>query len=176
MTRVRRVPLTYFADAECVSIDIIREQAAVLRKSPLISKLLDPLVNCVFIVNQQRQIVYVSRSVEDLMSEANERLLGLRLGDALGCVHAREAKGGCGTARACRDCGAVQAMLSSLAGRADSKPFKLTRLIGLGDRKLELLVTTMPLFLGNEKYVIFTFVDRAQHTGIQDVRRLFRGR
>lgn len=49
-------------------------------------------------------------------------MLGLRLGESLDCVHAREEPGGCGTSRVCSTCGAVITMMSALTiGSSDEQ-------------------------------------------------------
>lgn len=146
MTKVTRIPVTQFAPAERVPIAIIHRQAAAFQDEPLTAELLDPVLNRVFILNRQRQIVFASRRVLDLVPGRKRRnVLGLRPGEALGCVHAEESAGGCGTTEFCRSCGAVNAILISLSGRRDLREYRLTRFIGCRQETLDLLVLATPL-------------------------------
>ena len=50
-------------------------------------------------------------------SRRTQGILGLRLGEVLGCDIVNDSLGGCGTYRECRKCGAINAVLASLDGR-----------------------------------------------------------
>lgn len=146
MTKAMRIPVSRFAPAERVPIEIIHRQAAALERAPLTAELLDCVLNRVFILNPQRQIVFASRGVLDLApGKKSQQLLGLRPGEALSCIHADEGEGGCGTAEICRTCGAVNAILESLAGRRALREYRLTRFIGCREETLDLLVLATPL-------------------------------
>src|SRR5512137_2449332 len=114
------IPITAFAPGERVAIDVVRRQASALAESPLTSELFNALLNYVLILNPQRQIVFASRNWQELApGKRVEDLLGLRPGEALGCIHADERDAGCGTTGFCQECGAVKAILASLAGKQD---------------------------------------------------------
>ena len=76
--------------------------------------LLDAADVSVVVLNRQRQIL-VGNSVllEGLGIQGMEFIEGLRPGEALGCLHASQCLGGCGTAPECANCGAVLAILES---------------------------------------------------------------
>ena len=145
MRNPARIPITQFAPAERVPIKIIHRQAGALKKGPLKLDLLESGGNSVLVLNRQRQIVFASRDVRNLLRGKQRQLLGLRLGEALGCVHASEGKGGCGTSQFCRDCGAIQAVLSSLGGKTNLREFRMTRVIGGREELLQLVVIAAPL-------------------------------
>lgn len=68
------------------------------------------------ILNEQRQILALNDSLlESLGIDNATEALGLRLGEAIECIHAHERPGGCGTSRPCMTCGAAIAMVSALA-------------------------------------------------------------
>src|ERR1039457_4960701 len=110
---------TQFAPAERAPIETIQRQAAKAARQPWIESL-NSVLNYILILNQQRQIVFASRNVQDLVPGVELKdLLGKRSGEALGCVHPDEATGGCGTTAFCRECCAVKSILTSLAGKRD---------------------------------------------------------
>ncbi|MBZ5595578.1 MAG: PAS domain-containing protein [Acidobacteriia bacterium] len=102
---------TSFAPAERLDADELSVQNRQLRSHALTAQLLDCLPDPVLILNQQRQIALANRAFADLLQSPAEELVGLRLGEALDCVHCDETPGGCGTGAFCRYCGAVQAMV-----------------------------------------------------------------
>lgn len=75
----------------------------------------DPAV----VVNEQRQIIVWNSAFLAMMGADSEGecLLGLRPGEAAGCIHAPGGPDGCGTGRSCVYCGAVNAILECLQKR-----------------------------------------------------------
>ena len=174
MSKPTRVPITEFAPAKRVSIDIIHCQAAALDPLPLPDALLNSASNYVLILNEQRQIVFASQSLRELsQGKARDRLLGLRLGEALECVHAQEPDGGCGTTRFCENCGALQAIRSSLAGTPDACEYRLTRLIGCRKEALHLFVISKPLTHGGELFSIVALTNGGDAESRRGLERLF---
>jgi hypothetical protein len=174
MKKALRVPITHFAPAERVPIEIIQRQAAELGEPTLPFELMDSVRNYVFILNQQRQIVFVSRNVRDLTpGKTPTQLLGLRPGEALGCIHADECPGGCGASPLCQECGALQAMLRSLAGNRELRQYRLTRFIGGRQQSLQLLVMAAPLFHNRELYSLFAITDGSDAKSRRAMERFF---
>ena len=82
------------------------------------SELADHLSNVipfvVMILNHQRQIVYASNKLMEMLGgKPKSDILGKRPGELLKCEHSDETPGGCGTTEFCRQCGAVRAILKS---------------------------------------------------------------
>lgn len=170
MAKVMRIPISRFAPAERVPIAIIHRQAAALERAPLTAELLDAVLNRVFILNPQRQIVFASRGVLDLAPGKKRRdLLGLRPGEALGCVHVGEGEGGCGTAEICRSCGAVNAILKSLAGRRELREYRLTRFIGCREETLDLLVMATPLAHPEGTFSLLAIADARSRSAMEQL-------
>jgi signal transduction histidine kinase len=119
---------TYFAPAERASNAELRRLITKLSQNPLMDSLLDAAGGLLAVLNAQRQILTVNRSLLDLFGIRDlERVLGLRPGEVLQCVHAHDEPGGCGTSLACMTCGAVIAMLSCLeSGRAEQRTCQAT--------------------------------------------------
>jgi len=70
------------------------------------------------VINEKRQIVHANRSLLRMAGCSSvEDVLGMRLGEAMGCVHATEDLSGCGTHPSCTVCGTVNAALCALNGR-----------------------------------------------------------
>lgn len=68
-----------------------------------------------------RQILQANQAMLDLLGETEvDALLGLRPGEAFGCLHAEEAEGGCGMAVACGYCLTAQLLHLVEGGGAES--------------------------------------------------------
>jgi hypothetical protein len=81
---------------------------------PLFQAILEWVDGAVVILNRQRQIVLASSELKEMLGADNlDDLIGKRVGEVFGCVHADEGPGGCGTSEACRFCGALDAISSS---------------------------------------------------------------
>jgi hypothetical protein len=62
-------------------------------------QLLDAVPSIVLVLNQDEQVVFANLSTLAFLGLENENpILGQRYGEALGCIYAFEAPGGCGTA------------------------------------------------------------------------------
>lgn len=148
---------TQFAPAERASQVEISQQTHAILNLPLLEQLFNAVPDIVLIVNQQRQIVFANHNLLKLLSlEKIEIILGLRPGEALGCVHAFEAPGGCGTSEFCKTCGAVQALLSSLRGQETVQECRITL---FGGEALDLQVWATPLKVEDQLFSIFAIKD-----------------
>jgi len=150
------IPLTQFASAERAPIEILRRQADVWSNLPFAAALLNAMPEGVLVVNQQRQIVFASNGFRRLLPACqNYDLLGIRPGEALGCTHASEQAGGCGTTEFCSQCGAALALLEGLQGRPAVRECRLLRLAGFSPPALDLRVFATPFEYQGERYCIF---------------------
>jgi hypothetical protein len=158
-----KIPLTEFAPVRRESVKVVQRQAAAIVKTPLTAALLSSVLNFVFILNPERQIVFASPNCGDLVpGKPVNTLLGQRPGEALGCIHAHETEGGCGTTKYCRECGAAQAILASLEGRANRKRAIVTRVINLAPEALNLLVYAVPFPFQGRTFSILSVSDASQ--------------
>ena len=168
------VPITGFAPAERVSIEVIQRQAAEVVDSSEARTLLHSMQNVVLILNQQRQIVFASENMLNLMSaQEYKRILGLRPGEALDCIHAREKAGGCGTTEFCSQCGAVKAVLRSLQGERGVEECRLTRMINCQAAAMDLMVVATPFHHHDELYSLVSVIDISHLKRRQALERIF---
>lgn len=92
-------------------------QTGVFKTSPFYSEMIDAIPSLVMVLNPQRQIIFANHHLLEFLGLPDlVSLLGARPGEAIGCVHADEMTGGCGTTEHCSTCGAVKAIISSLSG------------------------------------------------------------
>ncbi|MEW5958549.1 MAG: ATP-binding protein [Chloroflexota bacterium] len=170
MADTTRLP-TKFAPAERASTDKIRAQAQYFLDVPLLHQLFDAIPDIVLILNEQRQIIFANSALLKVLGlDSKYSVLGLRPGEALGCTHAFETEGGCGTTEFCKTCGAVQAILSSLQGREAIKECRITQKSG---EALDLQVWATPINLDGEQFSVFAVKDISHEKRRRALERVF---
>jgi signal transduction histidine kinase len=169
-----RIPLREFSDTERMPIEVVKKQSAEFTSSPIAMRLVNSAVNAIVILNQQRQIVFASQSAIDMTpARQADAILGLRLGEALGCVHAGTEEPDCGVTDFCAHCGGLKAILTSLAGQSNEQEYRVTRIINLNTEALDLLVCATPFSHNNQQYTILSISDHSHEKRRQALERVF---
>lgn len=149
---------TEFAPAERLDRNgLLRQHLAWSDQTPtlLISNAIPDLL---LILNEYRQIVYSNEYFKKIGNYRSfEDYLGLRPGELIGCVHASESTGGCGTTQACTLCGAIRAILMSISGKSAVEECLIER--SNSSKPYNLRVRTTPVTLNQENYTIFSIQD-----------------
>ena len=70
MTATTTIPVTFFAPPERVPVEIVYRQAAAFSATPFATELLNSVLNCVFVLNAQRQIVSAGGRVLGVCAQA----------------------------------------------------------------------------------------------------------
>lgn len=162
---------TAFAPAERSTPEEIRRQNRAAFDSPIIKPLLDSLPHIIFILNRQRQAVFVNHAILSTVGvKQTNQLLGLRPGEILDCAHHKETEGGCGTTQFCETCGAVKAILESQEGKHSIQECRIIRLNG---DALDLRVWASPMTLAGEPYTVFTIADIGDEKRRRALERIF---
>ncbi|MEZ4601538.1 MAG: HAMP domain-containing sensor histidine kinase [Syntrophotaleaceae bacterium] len=167
-------PLTFFAPADRVPFETLRQQIEFFADASLTRKLLDAVPSLLMILNRHRQIVYANQTLVDLIASGDKNLVhGLRPGEALNCLHAAAAPGGCGTAEACSTCGAVLAVLGGLQGRQEVRECRVTRMVNGQQECLDLQVWATPLIHSGETFTVLAISDISHQKRRRVLERLF---
>jgi signal transduction histidine kinase len=163
---------TKFAPAGRVSAEEIARQAELFADGKLLGALPNVVPCMLLAVNEQRQIVYANERFLELLSPEQRQagVLGRRPGEVLGCRHAFEEDGGCGTSEFCTFCGAVNAVLTSLSGSAKVEE---SRILRAGGEALDLRVWTTPVTIDGKKFTIFAALDISHEKRRQALERVF---
>lgn len=161
---------THFLPARREHTETIQRQHAVVARASFIDVLYDaPML--VLVINDARQIVWSNHSARE--TSGLESALGLRPGEALRCVHARESAGGCGTTALCTFCGTPPAIMKALAGATGTEPCTIQRDIDGRLESLDLLLWSRPLDLEGERFVIMFGYDVSVQTRHEALERVF---
>jgi signal transduction histidine kinase len=163
---------TRFASPERASADVISHQRQELLKAARLVDICNAMIEIVVILNHHRQIVFCNRNLLELLGDRHpERdIYGRRPGEALQCIRACLEEGGCGTSQFCATCGAVNAILTSIAGRPDVRECRISQPDG---EALDLLVRTTPLDLPGGSFVIAAITDISHEKRRRALERVF---
>lgn len=169
-----KINFTEFAPPERVPIKVAQAQGCALAHEGFTYELLNSMVNGVMVVNAQRQIVYASRDFSNLLDQVDlSGIIGRRPGEALNCIHAAEGPGGCGTAEACSQCGAVRGILEGLDGKTARHECRMTRIRSGMAEALDLLVSVAPFAHQGERFAILSVQDVSADKRRRAFERIF---
>jgi len=164
---------TKFAPAERAGPEEIKRQARLFASKKLLGLLPNAVPCVVMAINEFRQIVFANDRLKALLApeQAQQEVLGRRPGEVLGCTHADETEGGCGTTEFCSLCGAVHAILTSQSGDADVRECRIVR--RHNSEALELRVWTTPVTVDGERFSIFAALDISNEKRRQALEHIF---
>jgi len=153
---------TYFAPVEKADKKEILAEIETISHNPVISGLLHSVGGLLTILDEHRQIIALNHSFLNLLGIRDPALaLGLRLGEALGCVHAHEDPGHtCGSTRFCPSCGAAIAIVSTLStNRPTEQICALSAHRGGQPVELALRVRCQPIQIDKNRFLLIFLQD-----------------
>lgn len=164
---------TAFAPAERETGEVIERQSQTVCAQPLARHVVDGMPHAVLVLNMFRQIVMVNAALLGLVQKPLLQILGKRPGEALGCLNSDKTPGGCGTTEACRDCGAVLAILAAQEGQTANGECCI-RLDSKGQgADLELSIRTSPMEVEGEPYTLVCATDISAVKRRRSLERIF---
>lgn len=98
---------SHFAPAFRPLPEYVVTTARFVERSPVISTILKSVGRPGVVLDKHRLIVGTTEEFQEWMLRDGQDLLGLRIGEAMGCVHAGKEPAGCGTTPWCCTCGAA---------------------------------------------------------------------
>ncbi|MBN2809879.1 MAG: HAMP domain-containing histidine kinase [Deltaproteobacteria bacterium] len=152
---------TFFAPAERTKEKELTFEIETVRESSIISGLLHSVGGLLAILDERRQILAVNDSfLQKLGISDADKVLGLRPGEALRCIHAEEEPHGCGTTKYCSTCGAAIAIVTSLKdNQATERICALSAERGNENVDLALLVRSHPIIIENRRFLLLFLQD-----------------
>lgn len=163
---------TEFASARRASFGDLGRQAGLFSGNEFVS-LLDSVTDMVFVVNDCRQIVYANERLRVQFGVTDIDILGARPGELFRCGNAEAAVTGCGTTHACRHCGAVNAILTSLEGEPSENDYRIQSHDEDDFIAYDLHVQTTPLAIDGEKFVVTVVSDVSNEKRRRALERTF---
>lgn len=109
---------THFAPAERSSEAVVKMEHDIISNDQKAQQIVRKMPNLGVILNKDRQVVYANESITSFLGLSKmDKTLGLRPGELVSCIYADEMTGGCGTSKACKNCGAVNTILRCIDSR-----------------------------------------------------------
>ncbi|HEY3382465.1 MAG TPA: HAMP domain-containing sensor histidine kinase [Vicinamibacterales bacterium] len=167
-------PVTFFAPPERVPMTTIVRQRELLAAEPVVGTLLESFPEPAAIINDHRQIVRANLRFEQLAKRSEGELLGLRVGQAIGCQNSESEPAGCGTTPACALCGAARATARTQSiGEPTGEECRLTLKPELGGDSLDLQVWTTPIEIAGGRFAVFAIRDTSGEQRRRVLERMF---
>lgn len=152
---------TYFAPPERAAPEELERELQEVVKSPLFQAIQDSIDGYLMILNPHRQVLAINKQLLlDLGLEKPDCLIGNRPGEILGCVHASQEPGGCGTSKTCSTCGAVISIVTSQTQKRSVVNECLATVKRNNHMEsAEFRVRATPVKIGNHDFTILVFND-----------------
>jgi hypothetical protein len=152
---------TFFASPERSRGDELHVELCEVASNEVLKGILRNTSGMLAILNEHRQILAINDTLLKMLGiEDPERVLGLRPGEAINCIHANDMPAGCGTSKFCASCGAAIAIVSSIDS---DKPQERTCLAQVKrDGKiadLYLRVTASPIEYRGQRFIMLFLQD-----------------
>ncbi len=161
-----------FAPADRKCPYMVREESEQLKGELVRCSVLDVLPEPILVLNDKRQIVFANKALLNASSLKDDAsILGLRPGELLGCVHAKNDSGGCGTTEFCRVCGAVNAILHTITFHKDAT--EECSIISSSDKAHNFRVWTSPFVCRGNYFTLLVLRDIADEVYRSSMERIF---
>lgn len=163
---------TQFAPAKRLLDGEIKIQTEQIINQKLVPDLFKLIPSVILVLNKERQVIYSNDVLlETIGVSAKTKILGLRPGELLKCVHSNKTKSGCGTTENCSVCGAILAILESQNTKAPvAKECLLTVHTEQGEECLELSIYAAPI---KNDFTLFIVRDISEEKRKQMYERVF---
>ena len=156
------------------SLDDVERKRDLVNRNGTLRAMLDAMPSWVFVLNQQRQVVTANSALLKLLQRTEDEIIGSRPGEVIGCVHAARGPDGCGSAKACIDCGAVRTLLQSQnTGKTVTGDCRLRLEASSPGCAMELRVTATPVEIGGERLTLVALEDMGDRTRLAVLTRVF---
>lgn len=133
--------------------------------------LLDVLHEFYVIADTNRQILYANQAFCRAAGvTCADELVGRRFGDAMRCLHAAGAPGGCGSTQFCLVCGGLRSQLSALGGEAAYDECRILRTDG---QAVDLRIRAAPWDAGSHRLILVSAIDTSADHRRRALERLF---
>jgi len=140
------------------------QEVKTVSHNPVIDSLLEAVHGLVAVLNENRQILAINDTLLESLGAKNlKEVLGLRLGEAVHCIHAEKAPGGCGTTEFCPSCGAAIAQVVALTQKHACEQLCAIEVPGkAGHGNLFFRVRAAPLTFVGHRYILLFLQDVSQ--------------
>lgn len=166
---------TYFAPAQRLNGEGVIKQHKKIAESEFLDSVLTKIPFVFLILNTDRQIIYSNELLMQALGyDKIADVMGLRPGEMFHCIHSKEEKGGCGTSKSCRYCGAVQAVIESQKKKElVIKECRLIVKVNTEEIAQDFEVSSKPFNWEDEVFYIITLNDISSKKRKEHLERVF---
>jgi hypothetical protein len=134
------------------------------------SRLFDAIPSPAFIVDNDVRILAMNRAATPFAGDEPEKRLLERGGNALKCIQAERAPGGCGTGEACPTCVVRNSVRKAVNGRETVRSRADMQLVSVsGVTDLHFLVTASLIEYEEERYALLILEDITELTELRNI-------
>jgi signal transduction histidine kinase len=163
---------TRFLPAERLPAREVSAQAQQVAANSMLGILLNAMPQIVLILNAERQIIFANQALATFLGLGDlSTVYGLRVGEALDCIHAFEEKGGCGTTAFCTTCGMAKSVATAQRGLADIQECHILRRQDV--EALEFRVHAYPFKAVGGNYTLYALTDISDENRRRALERIF---
>ncbi len=170
-------PGTFFAPAGRSDDSALRENYRKLASDIQLEMIAEAIPDVALILDQNRQAVFANHALLNLIGSAGgEDILGHRPGEILNCINVKGAPDGCGTSKACRLCGAVNAILECQTSGTSST--RECRIVSRGNGEsqqsyFDFEVKASPFYFKGLQFTMFVVKDISDKKRRQMLEQMF---
>jgi hypothetical protein len=167
--------ITFFDTTERSSNEEVLNEILNFKQNALLMQLLEGYPQLAVLLNKNRQIVAFNSKALNLFKVGDYlKIIGMRIGEALSCIHKEENEAGCGTSQFCKECGAANAIRNTNTKLTNCQ--EECRIIANQDNSeiaYEFMVHTRPIHLNNQVYTLFAIDDISDQKRREALERIF---
>ncbi len=152
---MKRKEYTKFASPKRSLLEQIKKRHKQVLQREFFVRAFNAFPEITLVLDQNRQIVYCNKEVLNFLKKPMEKVLGKRPGEAFGCIYSKLERSGCGTSMFCRECGAVKSILIAQKAKRNTEECRMIIMDHGKRRSLDLRVTSAPINIDREKFVVF---------------------
>lgn len=165
----------FFAPAEDISSDALIDVIKSISSNPVVDGLMKSVNGLLVVLNEERQVLGINDTMLEMLGlESVESVLGLRLGEVVGCVNANGFPNGCGTTELCVTCGAAIAMATSLDQDVQvTQECAISANRGGNISDIFLRVTSQPIQFHKRRFLLLFLNDITRQQQLASLERVF---
>ena len=134
---------------------LFQEQLSETREE--LQAILDNSPQMYILVGSDREVIRVNRKGQEYTQKTSAEMIGLLAGEALNCLNAQEAVGGCGKGETCQTCFVKHTVQESISGRRNIENVEGVLLVNVDGKPSERhlnLSTTFLTIAGRERVLV----------------------
>ena len=166
---------TFFASPYRSTPEELASDLELIADNPVINGLMNFVSGLFAVLNHNRQVLILNKYFFEMMGvDDSGGIFGLRVGEAVNCIHAFDMPAGCGTSRFCSSCGAAISMVTALEGRnSDEKTCAIDILKKDKIINLHFSVRSCPVDLENRRFILVFFQDISRDQQLYNLKQVF---